>query len=245
VRRLGLSVRGCQPTLTQSPSPSTKIERDALMRKSVLLLVAAGVLSLAGSAHALTLVASSGQPVGGIWQRWVNEARTATWSGSVILDTARTDLRAHCGTDVVGGCFSNADPAEIWLSPRDGGRYGLFHEMGHMFDYEVLTDVERTEFMRIWRVPAETGVALDDQWWQGEQQADPMSHGPLGEWFAEGYRLCATYGRWTWARALSADGDQYGYPAQRAWGVNGRSSKWAWTIQAQQQTCRLIDTAAS
>jgi len=190
----------------------------------------------------LTLVGVNG-PIGGVWQSWVDRARVAVWRGSVTLDTSDHDVNATCGP-ADGGCFWEAT-SDLLVSPDRGGRFGLYHELGHLFDAKALTDADRAAFMRLWHVTVPPGESVGDAWWAGEGRADAMTWGPPGEWFAEGYRLCATYGSWTWAQALSEDGAQYGYPAQNAWDINGRSAKWAWTVEAQRATCRLIDSYTS
>jgi hypothetical protein len=187
----------------------------------------------------LTLVGVNG-PIGGTWQRWVDEARVAVWRGDVDFSASDRAVDTECGaTD--GGCFLEAQ-RDLLVSPDRGGRFGLYHELGHLFDATLLTDADRAAFMRIWHVTIPAGESVWNAWWSGEDHADPLSWGPPGEWFAEGYRLCATYGTWNWTDALAEDGDQYGDPAQNAWGTNGRSAEWAWTIQAQRATCRLIDS---
>ncbi len=221
-----------------------------------MCLVAIGALAMAGQAQAhqpLTPVASyramrapttllvtpQGSPVGGKWQRWVDLSRVPTVDETVVFYPNDTS-----------GCLVGADGCAVATPPTvylaaDAQRPALYHELGHLFDFAILTDAERLRFMRIWHWRLLPGESIAQAWWRGEDRADSVyGHGPPVEWFAEGYRLCATFARWTWNTAFNEEWYQYGYPAQLTWDV--RVPKWRqrWALHAQQQTCRLIRSAA-
>lgn len=193
----------------------------------------------------MTLVTPLAIPVGGRWQRWVDETKVSTVTGKLVLVASKSTEQARCGTDAAACSGLDETPIAVYANPSQLTRGVLYHELGHVFDEEDLTDTDRTRFMAIWRwnvLPVQT---VSEAWWSNEDRASSLfGKGPPGEWFGEGYRLCATYGAWTWKTAFAEDWYQYGYPAQFAWGVNGRSAKWAWTIRAQQETCRLINAVA-
>jgi hypothetical protein len=68
-----------------------------------------------------------------------------------------------------------SQPATIWFG-RSADRGDFLHELGHQFDYNVMTDAARASFMRIAR--------LSGPW----RSASPN---PAHERFAEAYRMCA------------------------------------------------------
>jgi hypothetical protein len=56
----------------------------------------------------------------------------------------------------------------------------LFHELGHVFDREWMTDAARTRFMSV--------IGRAGDWWSAD--AGP----PAAELFADAYALCSIYG---------------------------------------------------
>ncbi len=48
-------------------------------------IVAVALVALAAPAQAVTLVTPTGQPVGGQWQQWADEAHVPTLSGDLIV----------------------------------------------------------------------------------------------------------------------------------------------------------------
>jgi hypothetical protein len=71
-------------------------------------------------------------------------------------------------------------PRVVYLKRGLAGQHVLLHELGHVFDLNVMTDTDRARFRAIMHRPAW-------QWWAGRT--------PLAEWFAEGYSWCARYRR--------------------------------------------------
>ena len=119
-----------------------------------------------------------------------------------------------CGPVHAIGCTTGATgDLTIELYSGELQRDVYYHEEGHVFDFTVMTDPMRAAFERIW--------GLEWGWWQrfGSDGRSP------GEWFAEGYRLCAKYG--AFGRPAGDDYTSYGYPALQQW-------------SKQQQVCALI-----
>jgi hypothetical protein len=56
----------------------------------------------------------------------------------------------------------------------------LFHELGHVFDREWMTDADRAAFM--------TAIGRAGGWWSADSGAPPA------ELFADAYSLCSIYG---------------------------------------------------
>jgi hypothetical protein len=59
-------------------------------------------------------------------------------------------------------------------------RFVLFHELGHVFDREWMTDATRASFMGL--------IGRTDGWWSSADGPPP------GELFADAYALCSIYG---------------------------------------------------
>jgi hypothetical protein len=59
-------------------------------------------------------------------------------------------------------------------------QFVLFHELGHVFDRELMTDATRTAFMDL--------IGRTDGWWSAADGAPPA------ELFADAYALCSIYG---------------------------------------------------
>jgi hypothetical protein len=113
------------------------------------------------------------------FQRWVQEAKVPTPPGTVTLYPS-------------GSCpFSEscAWPWEHRISVTDDGsrwerRVQLLHELGHVYDYQRMTDSTRATFVSIMRL-GPTG------WWQRPQHSEPWDDGAPAEQFAQAYALCA------------------------------------------------------
>jgi hypothetical protein len=73
------------------------------------------------------------------------------------------------------------DTGEIWLAPG-AGRFEMWHELGHVFDHDVLTDPQRDWFTRVLRF--DPGTPWDDGTGFG-------TRGP-SEVFADAFATCAT-----------------------------------------------------
>jgi hypothetical protein len=131
-----------------------------------------------GSATAsdLTLLAPSGRPLRGPWQRWARSSLMPTVGGRVIVRMTGCPALPRAA-----GCVYRKRPHTIYL--RRGThrpRAVLLHELGHLFDLRVMNNRDRGRFRRIMR-------AGHRRWWAGKI--------PLAEQFAEAYSFCARYRR--------------------------------------------------
>lgn len=144
--------------------------------KRALLLTVVLVGLLACTAQAGTIVVPIDSPYP--YQRWSDEARIATPPLSVEIKlTPPLDCaeREACA----GG------PTEIWVTgPID--KTVFLHELGHLFDWQVLTDLDRERFLQI---IGRTGRPWD----YAEPGVDIHDTSPR-EFFAMFYSNCAEWG---------------------------------------------------
>ena len=80
-----------------------------------------------------------------------------------------------CPFEQTRSCTQEGVPA-IWLAPSRTTRHDLYHEMGHLYDYFVLTEATRQRFL---------SLRQDRRPWRS---APNSPH----EQFAEAYAFCAT-----------------------------------------------------
>jgi len=123
------------------------------------------------------LAVSSGRLIHGRWQAWANASLVPTVRGRVTL------LLIGCpALPRAAGCVYASRPREVYMrrDVRDPHAV-LLHELGHVYDLTVLSDVDRAAVRKLFGVPA------GRKWWSGET--------PLAEWFAEGYSWCARRAR--------------------------------------------------
>lgn len=136
------------------------------LRRGVLCATAAFFLFPVGTA--LGAVTTPGP-----YQGWLEDAR---------VPTPTTNIEVVVGVDE--GCAGSLgcaapDGTTIYLLFPDDRRTFL-HELGHAFDFTVLTDTQRDRFTAL------LGPARDTlAWWSAE---DGKS---AGEWFADAYMQCA------------------------------------------------------
>jgi hypothetical protein len=120
------------------------------------------------------------------------------------------------------GTLQNSAPwprAQTWLSP-DTTRFGFYFEMGHQFDFAILTDATRAELLAYW---GDGG----DEWWDG-------AAGPTGTNVGEENGAEATFAG---AYANCALG---WYPTEDP--ANGSGGPFIKTYAGQHLgTCRLIE----
>jgi hypothetical protein len=137
-----------------------------VLRHVALVLLA--LLAVAPAAHAVTIVGSDGGPLFDPFQRWADRSAMPTPTGkvTVLLHTDACGDAAACTTSL---------PPTIWFG-KDADRGDFLHELGHQFDYSVMTDAARGSFMRI--------LGLTGAW----RSSGPN---PTHERFAEAYRMCA------------------------------------------------------
>lgn len=141
------------------------------MRRLLLQAVLVGVIlaSLAGTASAGTIVTTPGP-----YQGYIDAARVPTPSMEVFVVVDAAACPGGLGCSIPGS-------GEIDLSPYVATSRSVFlHEIGHEFDFTVLTAGERERFAAILGEPRRTMP-----WWSG-------SYGwSMGEWFADAYMQCA------------------------------------------------------
>lgn len=133
-------------------------------------VVAATLLSLAAvaSAPAATIVGGEGEPL--------PPPRLQKWADSALVPTPDVEITVHMRwCDDVPTRPACAKPGEIWIAPDVMRRLDFRHELGHQFDYFLMTDEARKRFLAIMR---------DDREWRS---APESPH----ERFAEAWRLCA------------------------------------------------------
>lgn len=188
------------------------------MKRLVGLAIAAALL-LATSASAVELAPTT--PPTRPWQQWANESQMPTYPGQVTFTelTAANDV-ATCTEEDLGCMVTNTtDPAqppyEVAVSNQVTGYTDIdyaeseWHELGHVFDASEMTDADRAAFMTIWGLPGGSAA-----WWTHFPVGE-TGWADAGEWFAEGYRLCAH-----WGAQIAQASDQgllnefvlYGYP---------------------------------
>lgn len=130
-------------------------------------------LAVASSAPAMTLVDPTGTPVGGQAKTWADRALAPLPPALVILHATA------CPDDPESGACSL--PPEIWGVQS---RMDLYHELGHVFDDQVLNAVSRRAVV----------VALGEQGrpWHIDEREDARN--PSVELAAEAYAWCAQRG---------------------------------------------------
>lgn len=181
------------------------------MRRILLLGFTTGALMmlvLATTARAVNLQTSdTSQP----WQTWADAAQVPTWAGTLPL-TVHGDY-VDCGGMQANGCSSltpQVDQTTGQIMPQgtplaavsteiyDGptapqARATLYHELGQVFWAEYMTPADEASFMSI--VGLKPDVSQWGNWLYGTRVVNGVTiHFPPFEWFAEGYRYCATYG---------------------------------------------------
>jgi hypothetical protein len=86
-----------------------------------------------------------------------------------------------CPDDVdVLGC-ADVEAATVYVG--DGSRFTRWHEVGHLFDHQMLTDANRAWLTR------RLGFQVGTPWF--EDYADDLSQTMPGEQFADAYAACA------------------------------------------------------
>lgn len=129
------------------------------MRNGALLtgICMAALLTAPAPASAVQLVGARGQPVGGQWQRWADQAQVPTFNGPLRFTLSETLCNAGLPI-LVPGCsagpprygptyFLSIDPRCVGVACRDT----LYSELGHLFDWRYLTNADRMILARMWR----------------------------------------------------------------------------------------------
>jgi len=151
-----------------------------MKRVLVLGIVLAGLL--AGTAQATVI---EGDP-SGVFQRWTDEAKIDTPPDPI---TVRDGAPGECGY----GTEDQAAPAcailpdgIIITRPDFINRFSFWHELGHDFDAQVLTEEDRARFLELIRLPGRP-------WDYSEPGVDIHKTSPR-EFFADAYAECAASG---------------------------------------------------
>ncbi len=142
----------------------------------VLLIAFAAFWLLVSSAAAITVMYANGTPAVAL-QAWADASHVPTAPGAVVVH------RARCYVDDARAC-TVAPGDEMWLLVRAHDLSAVFapeqrsvfaHELGHIFDYRVMTPAARAAFQR---------VIGDGRPWRA--RGGNSAH----EVFAEAYGLC-------------------------------------------------------
>jgi hypothetical protein len=144
----------------------------AVLSGLVLAVLGAGT----AGAHGPQLVDSAGAPLAGPHQNWVHASRMPVVDGTVAVHLEACPPRPE-----LDGCVLFGSPRRIYLRPDSRwSRITLYHELGHMFDLELMDEADRRRFASLLGQPGQG-------WWDGEE--------PPAERFAEAYALCSRYRR--------------------------------------------------
>ena len=149
------------------------------MKRLTPLVLACLALFFGGVATAqahVLLIRPDGQPVGGIWQRWTNDAKIPTIDGRTILMDASICQGAL-------GC-SEYYPADRTAILHATNRQTLYFELGHLFDYEVLTWHDRGVLSLTWGTHG-------DPWNNSFSALQQGREDGLTADFAAAYQACA------------------------------------------------------
>jgi len=161
------------------------------MKAAAIVLGLAATLALAAPAQAVTLIGPQGQPIGGQWQQWADEAQVPSLSGTLLVDNDATPCMggAACSTSPnmalqeQDGSLIYADgPTETWAAPNVA-EWSFDFELGHQFDWAYLTDADRAQFAQLW------GSTL--HWWDTLAGAQQAIEDGLEAEFANVYATCA------------------------------------------------------
>ena len=150
----------------------TRVALALAVGMAAIALVSAGP----GAAHPPAPYDVKGKRMRGTYHRWLHQAKVPLVRGRI-----RLVLRGCPRHPQFAACVISSRPRRIYLK-RDLGRRQarmlLYHELGHMFDLRVLNNRERRDFRRI--------VGRRGARWLRTSR-------PPGEWFADGYSLCARH----------------------------------------------------
>ncbi len=146
-----------------------------------VVLVVAGLLACAGApqaaeARTLKLVAPGGKGLAGPYQGWADRSRVPTVRGRLRVVLTGCPRRPR-----LSGCIYSTRLHTLYLKRGATGlKATFFHELGHLFDFRLMSTRERQAFKRL-------SGQRRRRWFGG---VDPPS-----ERFAEAYSLCARHSR--------------------------------------------------
>lgn len=149
--------------------------------------IAFGILCFAvlwtAQAKAVTLVTPTGQPVGGKWQAWANEAKVPTVA-KLVLDVSEADAQGSCGgADACSYGWQPGTERETVVAPN-AGRRDFYYELGHQFDWQRLKGANRQYLAREWGAP-------HAHWLDSQASIDAGSEDGLEAVFPDIYADCA------------------------------------------------------
>src|ERR1700722_2830847 len=162
--------------------------------KTLLASIAAS-LCLCGTAQAGTvLVSPTGQPVGGIYQQWVNQDRVPSANVTVVftVGTGNCSYVGYTAPACSDGVYPGSDwtGENIWLDPNNPlkvQRQSLYFELGHIYDWTQLSNGDRGYLARNWWL-------AHHHWWDTVAGLVHGDEDGLEGMFGAIYQDCA-YGR--------------------------------------------------
>jgi len=117
-------------------------------------------------------VSKGGERLGGSFQRWIDRSKIPTVRGRL-----RIVLSGCPGRPRFEGCVFSRRLRTIYIKRGTPNPRGvLFHELGHLFDFRLMSHPERRLYKRL--------IGQRRRTWFGGVD-------PPGEQFAEAYALCA------------------------------------------------------
>lgn len=143
------------------------------MRSRIAVAGITVFVALASPAHAVTVVTSDGE-IAQPFQTWADRSLVPTPPGAVVV------IRERCRDGRHSYCASATEPV-IWLAPGRVPESTFLHELGHVFDQQVLTDAHRAQFL------AQNWMAHRP--WRADEDSPQ-------EQFAEAYSVCARVRRY-------------------------------------------------
>ena len=172
---------GGRPLYVADIQPINRAMRIATLASSLLIAIAMTMVPPATALGRVLLVDSAGQPVGGKWQAWADAARVPTVSGALLFSTDPTSCQGASGCS--DGPPMYGPVAHTFMAPG-ATRHALYFELGHQFDWNVLTDADRQYLARVWLVP-------HANWWDSAESLGQANEDGLEAAFAGIYADCA------------------------------------------------------
>lgn len=132
----------------------------------------------------------------GTFQRWADEAQMPL----PPIVKIRAGSPGECGNEFESD--DSANPACVYFpdsilitKPRWINRWTFYHELGHIFDAEEMTDPERGQFL--------TSIGFPERAWDYSEPGVDIHQTEPREFFANAYAECATTGSAPKPRVLS------------------------------------------
>ena len=142
---------------------------------SVVSVAACLLIPAPALAHPPKPVGAGGRAVRGTMHGWLHQARAPLVRGRVQILVIGCPARPR-----FVACVYSRRPSRIYIRPGlRNMRWALYHELGHVFDFQVLNNRERRRFRQIMGI-------RENRWFGGRRRA--------AELFSEGYASCARFG---------------------------------------------------